>query len=270
MIDRVAVAVVHGMGDQPSTFADSFERGVRKQFRKQSGRPDDALVIRPVHWAPILEVPQVELLKRMNAAGRLDWTELRSFMVHFLADVFAYQVTPHDRAVYDAVHAVFARTLRDLAHEAGGDAPLCIVAHSLGTVIASNYVYDLQQLPSRDLRPALVRDAMGDTPLERCETFADFYTLASPLGLFSLRYPEFGRPVVVPGRWLNIYDRDDVIAWPLKTLNDAYAAQVDEDRQLNVGGLIQGPTPLSHTGYWNDGDVHEAVGRGLADLIASR
>lgn len=266
---KIAVAVVHGMGDQPGAFADGFVRGVTKQFVKKSGAPADALVFQPVHWAPVLEAPEAELLQRMHQGGRLDWTRLRRFMVHFLADVVAYQITEHDQEVYDAIHEVFANALKELARVAGVDAPLCVVAHSLGTVIASNYVYDLQQYPARDIRAKTVPAAMGDTPLERGETFTDIYTLGSPLSLFSLRYPEFGTPLEVPGRWLNVYDRDDVIAWPLKTLNAAYAAQVDEDRQVSVGPLALTWTPLCHTGYWDDRGVHAAVADGLADLWAT-
>jgi hypothetical protein len=238
-------------------------------------------VVRAAHWAPVLEAPETELWHRMHHAGRLDWTRLRGFMVHFLADVAAYQITPRDRATYDAVHAVLASTFRALATEAGADAPLCVVAHSLGTVIASNYLYDLQQLPHRDIRPRSVRNAMADTPLERGETLAQLYTFASPIALFSLRYPDFGTPVAVPsprlgahhpgveGRWVNVYDRDDAIAWPLRTLNDAYARQVSEDRAIDAGPWPADTTPLSHTGYWNDGDAQEAVAEGLAALWAA-
>ena len=44
-----------------------------------------------------------------------------------------------------------SQTLAELAQEAGPDAPLCVIAHSLGTIIASNYLYDLQVDPVKHL-----------------------------------------------------------------------------------------------------------------------
>jgi hypothetical protein len=273
---KIAVAVVHGMGQQSVDFARTFAEGL---CREATALGDDAdrYVVRPVHWAPVLSDEEQRLLDDMHAApGRLDWKDLRAFMVHFLADVVAYQVVPGERATYDAIHGIFAETLRALAEEAGDDAVLCVVAHSLGTVIASNYLYDLQQHEAgRDIRPDTVRGTMEATPLERGRTLAFVFTLASPLALFSLRWPNRGVPVQVPsphlgdhhpdvtGRWVNVYDRDDVIGWPLRPLNAAYEAQVAEDRELRVGSFPAGLTPLAHTHYWEDEDVQALVARVL-------
>ena len=38
------------------------------------------------------------------------------------------------------------------------------------------------------------------------------------------------------GEWINFYDRDDVIAYPLRSLNPAYKAVITDDREINVGG----------------------------------
>jgi hypothetical protein len=120
-----------------------------------------------------------------------------------------------------------------------------------------------------------VKKKIGDTPLERGETFTLFYTLGSPIAMWSLRYPNFGVPIAVPspelskyypnlkGEWVNFYDEDDVIGYPLKTLNEAYRKAIKADRQINAGGLLSSWNPASHLGYWTDNDVTKPIAQEL-------
>jgi hypothetical protein len=284
MTQNIAVAVIHGVGRQGSDFAEGIIGKVKDRFGELisgSGQnPDEVLVMEPALWAPVLENEENELWRRLKRGGDLDFVGLRQFMVSFAADAIAYQPVPKERAVYDAIHAKVAESLKRLAEKAGPKAPLCIVAHSLGTVIASNYFYDLQNDANRDLIAPAVRALTGDTPLERGETFASFYTFGSPIALWSLRYTNFGKPIAVPSpklamhqpslpkkcEWINFYDRDDILAYPLRKLNQAYRDVVTEDRAVNVGGWLTSWNPLSHTAYWTDRDVTTPIAEGLAGL----
>ena len=78
---------------------------------------------------------------------------------------------PKGRAVYDAIHKTMAEGLKRLAGKAGPTAPLCVVAHSLGTVIACNYLYDLQKTEGSFIDKDLCTLTQV-TPLEHGETFA--------------------------------------------------------------------------------------------------
>ena len=53
-------------------------------------------------------------------------------------------------------------------------------------------------------------------------------------------------------RWLNFFDPDDVLAWPLKSINAAYADVVHSDERIHVGGPVTGRTPAAHLAYWDD------------------
>lgn len=276
MSEHIAVAVVHGIGMQGPDFAARFQEKLTQQFAQEVGQEVQSsvgeIIIKPVYWAPVLQNSEDELWKRLKQGGKLDFIKLRKFLVDFAADAFAYQPIPKDRTVYDGIHAVFAETLRSLAAEAGDRAPLCVVAHSLGSVIASNYFYDLQT--NKISEP--VRNQMGDTPLERGETFSHFYTLGSPIAIWSLRYTDFGAPIAVPspklsehhphleGEWVNFYDEDDVCGFPLKTLNRQYRERVKADVAVNVGELLASWNPASHLGYWEDNDVVRPIARALA------
>ena len=287
MPQQLAVAIVHGIGSQGPNFADAMEAKVIARFAERARIPvaaaKEALLFQPVYWAPALAERERKLWGKLTDGKNLDWTSMRRFMVEFAADAIAYQPMPSERNVYTDVHGVFADALANVVRRGGPDLPLVVIAHSLGTVIASNYFYDLQQSPKRasakrpDLVPKSVREKMGDTPLERGETLAWLYTMGSPIGLWSLRYenPDFGVPIRVPDAefakahpglrcgWVNLYDEDDVIGYPLKGL---YPGAILEDVQVNVGNLLSSWNPLSHNGYWTDGDVTERIAGDLADF----
>ena len=278
MSEHIAVAVVHGIGMQDPDFATRFQENLIRQLAQELGPevqdPAGEVILKPVYWSPVLQNLEDELWKRLKESGDLDFMELRKFLVYFAADAFAYQPTPKDRTVYDSIHTIFAETLRGLATEAGDRAPLCVIAHSLGSVVASNYFYDLQK--GADMVSEPVRNQMGDTPLERGETFSHFYTLGSPIAIWSLRYADFGMPIAVPspklsehhprleGEWVNFYDEDDVCGFPLKTLNSLYRERVKADVAVNVGGLLTSWNPASHLGYWEDNDVVRPIAKSLA------
>ncbi len=273
MTRKVAVAVIHGIGRQLENFAEKMVNAIDERCRETCG---DDIVIRSVWWAPVLQDKEDELWERMNSNARLDYDKTRRFLMDFGADAIAYQIAFGDRSTYDGVHSVFAATLKTLGEDAGPDAPLCIISHSLGTIVASNFIYDLQATAAgKDLISSMVRANMGDTPLDRGETLALLYTLGSPLALWSLRYNNFGVPISIPSpnlsehhsnvptEWVNMYDRDDVIGWPLKTLNELYDAQVTEDKQVNVGNIVDSLTPASHVKYWQDKDVADPISQKL-------
>jgi len=280
---RVAVAIVHGVGVQGSDFAEPMIDELTGRFASEVGMSRaealGALAIEVVHWATVLQDAQTKLWRNVSVRGDLDWVDLRKFMVDFAGDAIAYQPTPRSREVYDAVHAVLAGSLRALARSAGPDAPLCVIAHSLGTIVASNYFYDLSQSRRPGMVSEAVRAVKRSTPLENGETLTLFYTMGSPLAIWSLRYEDFGVPIAVPsnrlakhhpglaGEWINFYDPDDVIGYPLRGLNEAYAASIERDVSVNVGSALTSWNPLSHGGYWTDADVTKPIARSLARVL---
>lgn len=282
MPQKIAVAIIHGIGSQTADFADEMIMELRARFSAlvagQTSAPAAELLMEPVYWAPELQAQENELWSRLHRGGELDFLSLRRFMVNFAADAIAYQPAPKERVAYERIHARVAASLRSLAANAGPAAPLCVIAHSLGTVIASNYLYDLARDSRKKLIGRRVRRQMADTPLERGETLTSLYTFGSPIALWSLRYPDFGTPIEVPsaklaghhpgvfpaGEWVNFFDEDDVIGYPLKTLNAAYSAAVKADIQVNAGGWVSSWNPLSHNGYWTDNNVTKPIASGLA------
>src|SRR5467141_969815 len=281
MSHPIAIAFIHGIGRTEPGYSSAMQRALSRRFARLVGResPDAAseLVFEEVNWSAALQFREDRLWRRLLPDGPMRYKRLRRFLVDFAADAIAYQPAPSDRTAYDAVHREVAGRLARLAERAGARAPLCVIAHSLGTVIASNYLYDLMKRERSFVCPS-VRAILNGTPMEHGETLSLFYTLGSPIALWSLRFPRFGEPVRFPvaalahhhpgltPAWINMYDPDDVIGYPLQALNSSYRAAVTEDRPVDVGSIFTRWNPLSHVGYWNNGRVADAIAESLAEV----
>jgi len=256
---RVALAVLHGIGAQRRDWADAFVRRVRRAVETRF--PGVDVYPDVIWWAPVTQRYEDTLIGRYRDG--LSWQWLRRLVIGYGGDVIAYQAPPrHDVPApwtYRAVHGRIDRRLRALQTLLGAAAaapvPLVAVAHSLGAVIFSDFVYDAQA----GAGPAALRTRYG-------LGLRALFTLGSPLALYALRYPHLGfdRPIALDGdaRWVNALYRADVIAYPLAPAGPAYAAAV-ADWTLPSRWWPWYWTPLAHLAYWND---RHLVGRVAAEL----
>lgn len=277
---KIAVGFIHGIGKQQ--YPDFYkEMAATLEGRLAEVCPKVELVSEGVYWADITDKLEKKLQVKLEPYN-LRWDNIidaRGFMINLVCDAIAYQPLPKEcdptqnKYIYADIHERFAQTLQSLAYKAGPNAPLCLISHSLGTIITSNYLYDLQN----DKTPPCVHEIIEkcNTPLERGETLTHLYTMGSPLALWTLRYSDFGKPISVPapnlrnqefGEWVNFYDKDDVIAYPLKNLSEQYAEVVKDDIEVRNPGLLSG-TPLgSHGGYYYSEEVMERIVQSLAEM----
>jgi pimeloyl-ACP methyl ester carboxylesterase len=246
---RQALICLHGIGEQRSGYSlksaaklqDTFEKMLRK--KDASITPPD-LIFREVVWAPITSEPQAELWRRVNKKHDLDMVKLRKFLISFAGDAVAYQKTGDGDEVYNAIDAKVQSTVNAIVDEyPGEEIEYTFVAHSLGTIIASNYLYD-----------------------HRNEiTATNLFTLGSPLAVWALRYGDPAKansPAQVEhpnGAWINILDDEDIIGYPLRELNPQYKDAVDMDYVTEIGGVISMGNPISHIGYWEDSNAIKPI-----------
>lgn len=213
-----AVIFVHGIGSQGPHSSRGFEHALRRTLHNMGGPGpalSQSLLWEEAYWASVTQPEQEDLSGRISFGGAA-----RRFMIEALGDVVAYAKLPYPPDKYTAIQTRFTEAVQRLAQRAdsGGPLKLTVVSHSLGTVIASDALYDLQK--------------RGGYPPNIC--LENLFTLGSPLALFALRYGTlaFNRPVR-PARWENYYYAYDSIGYPLRTLNDAYAAAVTRDVALS-------------------------------------
>ncbi len=282
---KLGILLVHGIGAEHPEWAreilPKIEEAALSEARKllpsgSSPAPADFLAVESVYWAGELNERQSILEDRLKQAQeqlrftawtwlsfiwiwrllvrRLRRTEME-FVSRSVADIIGYL----DEAVERSVHGRMGQALERLAARTGAEGaakmPLTIVSHSLGTVISSDYVYDQGKR----------RRAGGKTGFHEKAVLENFFTVGSPLALFSLKYggPDaFQSPISVEGprgRWVNIRDMNDPIGMPLKTLNEAYGKVVLKDARVHAG-----PYLVAHQRYFRGGGTLKIIGRKLA------
>lgn len=267
------IVFVHGIGEQPPGCYDQFGERIRQAFNKEvggaGGNKKEPFVWQEAYWADITQPDQQELEKRLGISSQGISNRIKKFMVGSLGDVVAYSKLPYPPDKYGEIQKRFASVICELgkkAEEAGdANASLDVVAHSLGTVIASDGIYDLMKTGA--MPPNL--------------TLGSFFTMGSPIALFGLRYglANFTRPVR-PKKWINFLYQKDLIGFPLRPLNDAYEEAVDEDVYLSPGGgyncissivrrfltVMPLANAACHSWYFNDKRVVSRIAEALAML----
>lgn len=269
MTAQIGVFVVHGMGVQAPNFADDFVAEVNDRLDNLDVEPS-LIAWQPAYWADLLNGSEQALWDKLARSSDLDWVTIRKFFINFFADAIAYQRVPrmtHD--MYRDIHTRIHDHLVALRHSLGDqDKPLIVVAHSLGSVIISNYIWDQQK-----------GKGLGTNAFESMETLTGLVTFGSNIPLFTLALPEIQSitfpPATLPthlkarAKWLNFFDADDVLGYPLKPLSPSYGNAVSEDIEINVGGLLTSWNPISHTEYWTDNDFTKPVARLISDIVVA-
>jgi len=277
---RLAVAIFHGIGCQGRKFADGMIHQLQRRLVGAIGGDSLSLpnfCFQPIEWGDVLQPCEDELCKRLGLSANAPWHSVRRWMVDRLGDAIAYEPSHNHRQWYDSIRGSIARQLGELACTAGPESPLCVIAHSFGSIVAYNYFRD-QQI---ELAPSTeVSKLPEETALAAGHTLAQVITLGSPLGLWSIRHPTESVPLELPARqlaerypalhglWLNIYGTSDVLGFSLEALNMAPAGAVI-DAPIRLGGLLTGWNPLSHGNYWRDHVVLDSVAASLRHLALS-
>jgi hypothetical protein len=261
------IVFVHGIGEQqPNSYIAFGERlrGAYEYILKNNGKLKPTLESfqwEEAYWADITQPDQQEMKSKTGMQGKL-----RQFSIGSIGDVIAYSKLPYPPDKYGEIQKRFADTINKLSQSAyknsDKQASLTIIAHSLGSVIASDGIYDLTSTKR----------------LPQNLTLDNLFTMGSPIALYGLRYglSNFTRPVH-PKLWINFYYPQDLIAFPLKSLNTAYASAVTEDNALTPGGgtgfvsglirQFQAMLPLvgvaSHSWYFTDTRVINRIAQSL-------
>lgn len=277
MAKKVAVLVVHGIGwhdtgkkrgliDKALTRLMDPPRSVEllTEALGEAKIDPSSYVMKLAHWGKAIEPVQEKFEERYRG---LRWDMARRVAISALGDAAQYSAAIYESGgttfpTHDNIHDVVAKSLAELADECGGDAPLVAIGHSLGGHILSNHVYDEQKARRKNEGPC----HGGDRPLERMQTLRAFVTLGCNIPLFVMG-AKAPTPIDLAGAtWLNYYDPDDVLGFPLEPLYfpDGKPGGYDlRDERVEVGPIPFGWTPISHAGYWD----HDGVVSGIARQI---
>ncbi len=285
---EVGVVIIHGMGDPDPAFAAPLIDGLSRRL----GADSMAVAFEPCFWSDILQAGQDEIWCRLQKAPtpmRINFA--RDWVVGTLGDPTGY-LSGYERQGVPVMHSVHQRFADSLARVEGrladpAHAPLVVLAHSLGCVVVTNYLWNLERAagevgtaaPSTMHAGAreVARKAIGDTPVQRLETLTGLVTFGCNIPLFLPPVPpyecvRFPRPALraefkAIARWLNVYDPYDILGYPLSDLWDESHGTKIDDLALEVGMPGLSMTPLSHTFYWTDAGFQALVTTELRRML---
>jgi hypothetical protein len=282
MASKLALLIVHGMGDTRPDF--HAELIVPLSLRLQSAW--DRIAWRPVYYQPVLQRNERAIFERMRP--QLRWEGLRELMLFGLSDAASLEhkkelaMSPYwqtQRLILQQLDELFDEIVAGPADEAPR---LAIVAQSLGCQVMSNYIWDAQQpLAYAGVWSAPLDDAVpADSPRDRFRRMRSLQLLLTTgcnIPVFvaghSTIEPIDRRKLAAGFRWINQFDPDDVLGWPLGQLSAAYAALV-EDHTVNASGdtllgRVRALTPYSHTQYWSTQTVLDRIADALKEMLES-
>jgi hypothetical protein len=258
MSKKLGVIVIHGMGE---TKADYYF-GLQEHIAQTLGTNIWSQVhLEPIFYQDLLQPNQYRVWNQMVQKEVLDWKGLRQFMLFSFADASTLEHKPEkEGSVYHKVQHKIVNSLRKTRVELGNqDRDIILVAQSLGGQVISNYIWDFQNNLGiwQPNNPDFPEFNPEEENFLKFKSLRYLFTSGCNIPLFVSGFDQI-KAVEKPNenfKWLNYYDKDDVLGWPLKPLSDSYNQVVEEDREIDAGNLfLQGWNPFSHTGYWTDRD----------------
>jgi hypothetical protein len=262
------ILVIHGMGSQEKYYSHPMRDEINSRLGPHLA---GQVTWGEAYWADVLKTRQSEYLDDAKQKNDLDFISMRRFMVNSVSDASAYRKSADKKdTVYDDIHAKVDKAMDGLDDPADPKRPLVVLAHSLGGHIMSNYIWDLQ-------KPGAA--AAGASDFRRMKTLAGMITFGCNIPFFTFAFKKSEiKPITFPGstlpqalreeaRWYNFFDPDDILGYPLRSINFAYRKIVDNDIAINVGGPIASWNPLSHSRYWTDNDFTKPVASFLKKLL---
>lgn len=292
MSRSVALIAIHGMGKTPTTYADETFKRVRQKL----GDRRDGVDCRAVYYQNLLQTNQDAVWQRIRDSAVVDYGKLRQFLLSAFGDAAGLENRKEvDDSVYELAQAEIAKTLLAAYQEnANPNLKVVFLAHSLGCQVLSSYIYDAQKaeraqgggnqgMPKagiwkdidswarRSLGRALEKEEKEFIAARSCMALV---TMGCNIPIFvaahrNMQIEPIDPPTGALFRWLNFYDRDDVLGWPLQPLSDRYRELV-QDREINAGQgldwLTMSWNPMSHIAYWTDDDVLDPLTAMLRQL----
>jgi hypothetical protein len=269
----VALLTIHGMGDTPKNYHTLFLESIKKQMGENWKR----VAFGSLYYQDILQINQNEIYRKMKRY--VDWKEVRKFILYGFSDAANLDYRS------DQPNSLYKQTQQRLAdyftnlYQKQGNIPIVIVAYSLGCHVLSNYIWDANKEKNVSAGIWKYNDwALKITdPIEKdflkLRTLHHLITIGCNIPVFVSGYQHIN-PFNKPNKkfkWINMYDKDDVLGWPLEPLSKSYRSLV-EDVAINAKEnikdlLLKSWNPLSHESYFGDKQVIKTVANALNEFI---
>lgn len=272
-MEKLGILVIRGSGATGFERQKKFINKLNKRLTK-NGLNLNQIAYEYIDWYGPLQSQQELLLERMlNSEGlKLKSKMLRKFLITNIADLINYGGKPNlPDQVYERTHLMVYNSIIKLQSRVIENAPLIIIASSMGTEIMNNYIWDRQHADEND--------PFGNKAFERFETLVGLFTFGNNIPIFSssseideLRPIQFPIQNIQPelkglALWENYYDKNDPLGYPIKFINKYYSAANVDDIQVGVGNLLSFWNILSHFGYWTSRKLQKRISNFILEVM---
>jgi len=151
MSKKLGILVIRGSGESGFKKQEKFLEKIYRKLDKK-GFPSDQIHHEMVDWYGPLQVQQESALDRIYAANiKLRSRATRRLIVTNIGDLITYGGKPNTQSNgYEDTHKLVHQSMLALKNELEENAPLIILAASMGTEIISNYIWDRQHAEGPD------------------------------------------------------------------------------------------------------------------------
>ena len=260
----IGVLTLHGMGSHDE--GSDFDARLRKKLQEKAAN-QVRVVVKTVYYHGESRDRQAQVwreydrLENGNSAA-LDQKIVRRLMLATLSDALAYADHGMERnSFYRVAHDKVRDAVVGLDAELGDRSPVAVVAHSLGCKVIFDYLCDAQS------GQGIWQGGPPPSAFQQLGNLRLLITTGCNLPLFESSGPaaeqRFFR-VSKGFQWINFYDRDDLLGWPLRPLGGRFADLIQDRERNHIGSML-----TSHAKYWRDEKLNEEIARTILELARS-
>lgn len=241
-MSKVAVIYLHGQGSYKENSHDEIMENITDNIGFNSSQ----IAVFPVMYYSHIQDNQDDLLLRMNISRPKIVSRIRNKIISSFGDPSTIY---HNEKAYDFVmQKIKYQFLLAQAYLQGSEnGSLVVIAHSLGTVLISNYLWDAQQANINYQNLKLV------------------VTTGSPMPVFISGIDQDKiEPIKKPCpnfQWLNFWNKKDALSFPYQPINNKYDELI-EDIETKKGLWF-----YAHGSYKKDKRVYKRVAKEIQTLL---
>ena len=256
----IGVLIIHGVGIQKRNYSERIKRGVVRELRKQ-GCDSTQVVFQEVLYTCIFDDQQkVRSNYLINTSVWYQFLTriVRWSLIHILSDAVSY------RGQYKRVHEIISDNINELQAKLVKNRPIVVVAHSMGVMAISDYIYDQQN------------DKCPEMQLEKINNLKALVTFGCNIPLFEMGHKEtvcIKRPKSDDQEkeffWCNFYSPFDVLGYRIEkyyTIKPEPTFKI-EDKLIFAGGIFSKWNTACHMGYWAHPNIHACVSNIITKIL---
>ncbi len=258
---EIGVLTLHGVGSQRPV--KEYDARLRKALTSEA-RDRASVEVKSVYYHVDARNRQRDLWRAYDRLedsddSLLDQSIARRLMLSTVGDALAYANNPAtDNSDYRRAHLKVLEAVNDLQMKIGDDGVVVVVAHSLGCKVIFDYICDAQT------RSGIWRDKEPPSGFQKLNRLKLLITMGCNIPFFESSVPDGEQrffEISDEFQWLNFYDRDDLLGWPLRPLGGRFAEVVSDQERNGIGSVL-----TSHTGYWKDRELNAEIALRIVNL----